>query len=102
MLAPGPPKYPQVLGISLPLGEQFPWNPSSTCGSEPCGTAACLDHRPLGLGVGGLQCVGALLESLLVWCPGPEALEERVVCVILAQGRFKYPTRLVPVSWLLV
>lgn len=48
--APGPPKCPQVLGTSLPLGEWFPWNPSFTWGSEICGAAACLDHGPLGPG----------------------------------------------------
>lgn len=47
---PGPPKCPQVLGTSLPLGERFPWSSSSTWGSGPCGAAACLGHGPLGPG----------------------------------------------------
>lgn len=61
--APGPPKCPQVLGTSLPLGEWFPWNPSSTWGSEICGAAACLDHGPLG--------PGAEAWSVWVLCPSP-------------------------------
>lgn len=47
---PGPPKCPQVLGTSLPLGERFPWSSSSTWGSRPCRAAACLGHGPLGPG----------------------------------------------------
>lgn len=64
--APGPPKCPQVLGTSLPLGEWFPWSPSSTWGSEPCGACCLLRPWPSGS-----------------WCRG---LEEWVVCDIPAQG----------------